>query len=326
MSKLIVITGVTGVQASSVASTYLQLPGWRVRGVTRNPSSAKAMELQARGVEIVSGDLNYPDSLEAAFRNATVIFGVTDFWTIFQDGESMTKKRPDQDLTEYCFEVEVQQGKNLADVAARVPTLERFVFSSMASANKWSKGKFPRVYHMDSKAVVVDHIRSLAGLKDRFSQIQAPIYFNLLWQWGLPTTPKKQTDGSYRISGVGPAIIPVPFGDVQNDFGQCVRAVADGPPGLNLLAVGEFLSWDAYIDIWCQSQRVPNGGYEEHTIESFENLLPGGLGREFGENVLFAQQFGYDGGDPTVVRPSQFDIKMTSFKEYCKRTDFSSIL
>lgn len=207
MSKLIAITGVTGVQASvlptnpghltynlqggSVASTYLQLPGWKVRGVTRNPSSPKAMELQARGVEIVYGDLNYPDSLEAAFQNATIIFGVTDFWTIFQDAESMTKKQPDQDLTEYCFEVEVQQGKNLAEAAARIPTLERFIFSSMASANKWSKGKFPRVYHMDSKAVVVEHVRSLPGLKDRFSQIQAPIYFNLLWQWGLPTTPKK---------------------------------------------------------------------------------------------------------------------------------------
>ncbi|KAL4733930.1 putative NAD dependent epimerase/dehydratase [Aspergillus similis] len=326
MSKLIVITGVTGTQGGSVASTYLQLPGWKVRGVTRNLSSPKARALQARGVEIVSGDLNHPTSLEAAFRDANVIFGVTDFWTIFQDSESMTKKRPDQDITEYCFEVEVQQGRNLADVVALIPTLERFIFSSMASANKWSKGKFTRIYHMDSKAVVVDYCQTLPGLKDKFSQIQAPIYFNLLWQWGLPTTPKKQADGSYSVSGVGPAGIPVPFGDVENDFGQCVKMVADGPPGMNFLAVGDMLSWEAYVDIWYKSQGVQIGAYERHTIESFEKLLPGGLGREFGENVLFAQQFGYDGRDPTVVRPAQFGIKMTSFKEYCERTDFSSIL
>ncbi|PYH43922.1 putative NAD dependent epimerase/dehydratase [Aspergillus saccharolyticus JOP 1030-1] len=326
MEKQIVITGVTGVQGGSVARTYLQLPGWKVRGVTRNPASPKAQELQSRGVEIVPGDLNDPSSLEAAFQEANIIFGVTDFWTIFQDPASMEKKAPNQELTEYCFEVEVQQGKNLVEAAARIPTLERLVFSSMASASKSSQGAFPRIYHMDSKAVVVDYVQTLPALKDRFSQIQAPIYFDLLWQWGLPTTPKKQADGSYKITGVGPANIPVPFGDVRNDFGRCVKAVADGPPGLNFLAVGDLVSWEAYIDIWCKSQGVPNGGYEQHTIETFEQLLPGGLGREFGENVLFAQQFGYDGGDPTVVRPSEFGLKMTSFAEYCERTNFSSIL
>ncbi|KAL2826720.1 putative NAD dependent epimerase/dehydratase [Aspergillus cavernicola] len=326
MSKIIVVTGITGAQGGSVGSTYLELPGWKVRGVTRNSSSNKAKEWAEKGVEIVTGDLNDPKSLETAFENANVIFGVTDFWTIFQDPESGSKKKPDQDITEYCFEVEVQQGKNMADVASRVPTLERFVFSSMASASKWSNGKFNQLYHMDSKAVVVDHIQTLKGLEDKFSQIQAPIYFNLLWQWGLPTTPKKQDDGSYRIHGVGPSNIPIPFGNVQQDFGRCVKAVADAQPGLNFLAVGEMLSWVTYLATWCESQGVQVGGYEEHTIESFMELLPGGLGREFGENVLFAQQFGYDGRDPTVVRPEQFGIRMTSFKEYCERADFSSIL
>jgi hypothetical protein len=91
---------------------------------------------------------------------------------------------------------------------------------------------------------------------------------------------------------------------VQGDFGKCVKAVVEGKPGLNFLAVGEMLSWDSYLETWCNSQGVQSGGYEEHTIESFMNLLPGGLGREFGENVLFGQQFGYDGSDPAVVRPS----------------------
>jgi hypothetical protein len=61
----------------------------------------------------------------------------------------------------------------------------------MAMASKWSNGKFPRIYHMDSKAVVAEYAQSLPGLKDKFSQIQAPIYFNLFWQWGLPTAPRK---------------------------------------------------------------------------------------------------------------------------------------
>jgi hypothetical protein len=140
---------------------------------------------------MVQADLNDASSLARAFRDATVVFGVTDFWTIFKDPESQTKKRPDQDITEYCFHVELQQGKNIADAAATVPELKRFIFSSMANATKWSEGKFRTLYHMDSKALVVDYAKTLPNLNGKFSQVQAPIYYNLPWEWGLPTTPKK---------------------------------------------------------------------------------------------------------------------------------------
>ena len=140
---------------------------------------------------MVQADANNTSSLIAAFKGATVIFGVTDFWTIFKDPESQSKKKPGQDVTEYCFEVELQQGKNLADAAATVPNLHRYIYSSMANATKWSNGKFKKLYHMDSKALAVDYAKSLPQLAGKFSQVQAPIYFNLLWQWGLPTTPKK---------------------------------------------------------------------------------------------------------------------------------------
>lgn len=131
------------------------------------------------------------ESLKSAFAGATVIFAVTDFWTIFQDPTSQQKKKPDQELIQYCYEVELQQAKNLADAAATVPGLDRFVFSSMADAKKWSNGKFDRLFHMDSKAHAVDYIQTLPGLKGKFAQVQAPIYFQLPWQWGLPTTPRK---------------------------------------------------------------------------------------------------------------------------------------
>jgi len=140
---------------------------------------------------MVQADFDDLNSLVAAFQGANVIFGVTDFWTIFNDAESQKKKKPDQDITQYCFEVELQQAKNLADSAAQIPTLDRYVFSSMANATKWSHGKFQRLYHMDSKALAVDYALSLPGLQGKFSQIQAAIYYNLPWEWGLPTTPKK---------------------------------------------------------------------------------------------------------------------------------------
>jgi hypothetical protein len=44
---------------------------------------------------------------------------------------------------------------------------------------------------MDSKALAVDYALSLPGLQGKFSQIHAAIYYNLPWEWGLPTTPNK---------------------------------------------------------------------------------------------------------------------------------------
>lgn len=178
-------------KGGSVARVYLNTPGWKVRGITRNKSSQSAKSWESEGVEIVEANLNDAASLTSAFQGADIIFGVTDFWTIFKDPESLAKKAAGQDITEYCFEVELQQGKNLADSAASIPSLSRYIFSSMANATKWSKGKFRQLYHMDSKALAADYAKSLPSLKDKFSQIQAPIYFNLLWEWGLPTTPVK---------------------------------------------------------------------------------------------------------------------------------------
>lgn len=88
----------------------------------------------------------------------------------------MVKKGPQQNHTEYYFEVEVQQGKNLVNAAAVVEPLDLVNFSPMEIASKWSNKKFSRIFHMDSEAVVVDYSQNLPGLKDKFSQIQAPIY------------------------------------------------------------------------------------------------------------------------------------------------------
>ncbi|EED17482.1 NAD dependent epimerase/dehydratase, putative [Talaromyces stipitatus ATCC 10500] len=321
MSKLIVVTGITGVQGGSVARTYLNTPGWKVRGVTRNKSSERAKFWASNGVEMVEANLDDISSLKSAFQGANIIFGVTDFWTIFKDPESMTKKKPSQDITEYCFEVELQQGKNLADSAASIPALERYIFSSMANAIKSSYGKYRQLYHMDSKAFAADYAKSLPGLNGKFSQIQAPIYFNLT----LLTDLMKNTDGTYRIKGIGSGDAPIPFGHVAKDFGPCVRAVANAEPGINLFAVGEELSWNRYLDTWCGSQGVLKGGYDEQSLDWWMEKLPG-LGREFGENVLFSTEFGYAGNDPSVIRPSQLGVKMTTFREYCAETDFSRIL
>ncbi|EHK16405.1 uncharacterized protein TRIVIDRAFT_16897, partial [Trichoderma virens Gv29-8] len=295
---------------SSVADAFLQTPGYTVRGVTRNTESEAAKAWAAKGIEIVQGDFDDVKSLERAFQGANVIFGVTDFWNIFGNPQSKELKKPDQELVEYCYEVELRHGKNLADAAASTAsTLDRYIFSSMADATKSSGGKFKTLYHMDSKAQAVTYAQSLPELKDKFSQIQAPIYFQLVTDWGLPIAPKKQPDGTYRMMAPGAGHKPIPFGDVRSDLGPCVKALVEqAPPNTNLFAVGDYITWTDYLRIFCETQGLTYGGVDELSYDEINELLPGGLGHEFGSNVLFAFEFGYEGKEHGIVGPGKVSL------------------
>ena len=47
--KIIVVVGATGNQGGSVVNTFLGLPAWQVRGITRNASSEAAKKLKEKG-------------------------------------------------------------------------------------------------------------------------------------------------------------------------------------------------------------------------------------------------------------------------------------
>lgn len=69
MSKpIVVVIGATGGQGGSVVTSFLNDGAYQLRGVTRNVNSVKAEALKARGVDLVSADLNNIDSLISAFK------------------------------------------------------------------------------------------------------------------------------------------------------------------------------------------------------------------------------------------------------------------
>ena len=126
---------------------------------------------------MVKGDLDDKDSLISAFKGANAIFAVTDFWHPFGDPSSKEKLKPGQSINEYCYELEVQQGKKIAQAAATVEGLERFIFSSLSKSKYWSKGKYTGVYHFDSKADVVDYIKQeLPKLAEKMSVVQIGMF------------------------------------------------------------------------------------------------------------------------------------------------------
>ncbi|GKU22147.1 unnamed protein product, partial [Fusarium langsethiae] len=158
--KLIVVVGATGGQGGSVVETFLKDPAWLVRGITRNPSSPRAKTLQSRGVDIVRADLNDPLSLAKAFQDASVIFAISDFWGIYSESnesDDPDKPKPGSLFNEWVKEKETQQLKNIINEAAKIPSLERFVISSLPNVTKLTGGKYTNVCHFDSKANAVEY-------------------------------------------------------------------------------------------------------------------------------------------------------------------------
>ena len=95
---VVAVVGATGRQGSAVVR-HLRQDGWRVRALTRDPSSTAALALQDRGAELHRVDAEDIDSLRRAFEGAYGVFNVQN---------PMTSS----------IEAEVRQGGNVADAAA----------------------------------------------------------------------------------------------------------------------------------------------------------------------------------------------------------------
>lgn len=158
--KLLVIIGITGNQGGSVAARFLHDPSYRIRGLTRNPSSPAALSLASQGIEIVAADLDSVSSLKAAFAGANLIFSVTNYWEpFFRPDARAAAEAKGVTCRKYAYEVELQQGRNIADAAGSEGVVEGldgmgFVASTLSYAKRCSGGKYQELYHFDSKAEV----------------------------------------------------------------------------------------------------------------------------------------------------------------------------
>lgn len=260
----------------------------------------------------------------AAFKGADAIFSNTDFWTQFFHPATREKLKPGQTINEYCYDVEVQQGKNVADAATTVGGLDRFVLSALCGAKKLSKGKYTQVYHFDSKANILEYVREQhPELAAKMSVVQVGVYMS---RWRTMRKPAKvppthclshryhpnfmqQDDGSYRFSYISSGKTPVPLIVSDKDTGYVVRAALQSPPGKTILGSGSMLSWIDFYKVWCEVKKVPFGGYDEMPLQVFESDMPTPhLGTELAEMFLFFEEFGYTGGEEGIVNASDVSI------------------
>jgi uncharacterized protein YbjT (DUF2867 family) len=135
--KVILVSGATGQQGGATAR-HLLAKDFRVRALTRNAKSEKALVLAARGAEIVEGNLEDRAALDGALKGVYGVFSVQNFW-----------------LPGVGFEGEIKQGKLLAD-AASAAGVNHFVYSSVGAAQRGMGQK-----HFDSKWQIEQYIQSL---------------------------------------------------------------------------------------------------------------------------------------------------------------------
>jgi uncharacterized protein YbjT (DUF2867 family) len=141
------VLAATGGQGGAVSDALLTR-GAAVRALVRDPQRGPAQRLAKRGVDVVAGSLDDPDSLAAAMAGTAGVFALT---TPFEAG----------------VDAEVRQGRAIL-AAARQARVAHLVFSSVAGATQHTG-----VPHFDSKARIETELAS----DDVPYTILGPTYF-----------------------------------------------------------------------------------------------------------------------------------------------------
>ncbi len=211
----VLVIGATGAQGGSVARHLLHQRHFKVRALTRDPSSRRAQAMRQAGVEVVYGDLDDIDSLRTALIDCQAVFGVTNYWE--------------------HYELEYAQGRQLVE-AIITSRVRHIIFSTQPPASRISHRTLA-VPQYDLKAHLESYVRDTA-LPASFVHI-AFYYDNFLHQF----LPQRQADGGYCINlpqaevplaAVAAAdiggIVAAMFADPETFIGQTVSIVGDDQP------------------------------------------------------------------------------------------------
>ncbi|KIN00049.1 hypothetical protein OIDMADRAFT_166171 [Oidiodendron maius Zn] len=324
--KLIVVLGATGNQGGSVVSTFLEEPGWQVRALTRRTSSPKALALAGSGALVVHADIDKPETLAATFEGASAVFAVSDFWGLYNNPANKDMPKPGQPLNAWAGEYETHQLKSVIDAAAKVPTLERFILSSLTNVTKWSKGKYTRVYHFDSKANAADYGREkYPDLWKKTSIFQAGMFLSNYVDNPIMKPVKEGTVQFF--SNVEPNV-KVPFIAADEDTGPIVKElVINEPPGKNMIAYRGYLtvqelalSFTIATGLKAEAVTLPKG--------KFNLPLPDELKGELEDNFAALNEFGYESwDDPTINHPRDLKVppSLDTVENYWKKQDLLKV-
>ncbi|KAI9667895.1 MAG: hypothetical protein M1821_000715 [Bathelium mastoideum] len=306
-SRLLVVLGATGTQGGAVLRYFARQSsqlGFRLRGVTRNAGSKAAKDLQALGVDMVEADLEEPASLQRAFLGATHIFANTDSnQIIFNAIKNPQILGPGEDARTYAQKREMKMGENIANAAAATESLQRIVWSSLASPKKWTKGRYTKVTMFDAKEDIADLLKAKTELQDKLSILLVGFYAENAVRVPDVFAPKKQQDGIFELALPMSGDVRLPQADVESDSGKWISALFDAKPGIVLVGATECLSWKEWLEMWGSHNGVKTR-YREAPPEEYAGKIPG-LSEALAEEYQFMEHYGFTGGNSEAVYPEE---------------------
>ena len=274
MSKqLIAVMGATGTQGGGVVEELLKRQKFAVRVLTRNPKSAKAKTLQAKGCEVVQGDLTKPETLKPAFQKAYGAFVVTNFW----DPNTMSS--------------ETAQGV-LAIQAARAAGVQHLVWSTLPNCQEISGGKY-EVIHFTGKALVDAEVKVASF--PYFTFVEAPMYFqNFL---GMMAPQPLEGGGKGWTMPMDPLAKVIHIGDPV-EMGKLTARVFEHP---DTMGAGQYLSQASELTSWQNIIDTLNGQGHHFRFKQVPNEVfdafpfPGAA--ELREMMNYFEEYTYFGPD-----------------------------
>lgn len=211
MAKVLAVFGATGTQGGSVVDFVLNDSElskiYKLRAITRDPSSAKSKELAARGVEVAKGDVSDPSSLSSALHGAHTIFLMT--------------------AAAWEGDTELVQGKAAAD-AAVAAGVKYLIFSTLVSLRDLSKGTNNALPMFDAKADIEAYIRTLPLQSSFFA---AGVFMeNLQTQPFMNPKPDPEEPGTWVLERPSPPDeLRLPWIAAVADSGKFVGAILAAP-------------------------------------------------------------------------------------------------
>ncbi|KAK6222534.1 NmrA-like family protein [Colletotrichum tabaci] len=162
------------------------------------------------------------------------MFAVTDFWSAIQN-EQVTYAVRDEGVDVAVAARQLEEswswGRNLAVAAAGIPTLERFVFSSLPHVSELSQGRVKHVHHFDRKANVVKHIRQThPTLWTKMSQIMVGFYNSNILPGSYIGPEVNQTTKKAEFEGLVSNDFLIPFIGAPVSTGLFVRELLLAEP------------------------------------------------------------------------------------------------
>ncbi len=245
---------------------------YKVRAISRDPSSPSALELKKLSVDVVKADVTDKSSLHAAMKGAHTVFSLT-----------APTFGPDAKIKE------LTQGKEIADVAV-AESVQYLIFSTLPHVSTVSGGKYTKVSGFDAKAEIQEYIQTLPVRSAFF----APGSFMQNFQGVM--APRPTGSGAYVIARHVSPQTQLPLIDTVGDAGKYVGAILADPDkyeGKTFCAATALYSMEEMARIMSEMSGK-TVTYEQIPEETFRQYLPP-WADQLVEMMLYQQDFGYYG-------------------------------